>query len=200
MPRRAFALGCAAVASAWALSGCAAGASPEQGAPFPAQLGFWFEPARCIGCASCAAACQEASGTPDGATPRRRVFLYRFADGRERFLSYSCMHCGTPVCAEVCPAGAITKGGGGAVTVDKGRCIGCRYCREACPFHVPNYLASGMDKCDLCLGAGVSLGNVPYCVLACPTHALHYGTLGELAAASGARPMDAPGDPSFILT
>ena len=169
-------------------------------APPDLHYGFWFETARCIGCTSCVAACREQNGLPEDAPARRHVLLYRFRDGRERYLSYSCMHCAEPACVRVCPARAISKGEGGAVLVNKDCCIGCKYCHQACPFHVPEYLPEGMDKCDLCLGAGISLGDAPACVALCPTRALHYGTLSELSREAGTDPLDAPGSPSFIVT
>ena len=199
--RRALLAACGAAMTACTLGGC--GEVPSKagaGTPSDLRFAFWFETSRCIACASCVAACREKSGTPEGARARRHVLLYRFADGRERFLSYSCMHCEEPACVRVCPAGAISKGESGAVLADKDRCIGCKYCHQACPFHVPEYLPEGMDKCDLCLGAGVPLGDAPACVAACPTRALHYGTLPELIRQSGTNPMNAPGGPSFIVT
>ena len=92
------------------------------------------------------------------------------------------MHCANPGCASVCPAGAIAKRPeDGIVVVDKSKCIGCHYCFMACPFGVPQYTDEGMDKCDCCIGNGVTPGDTPHCVLACPTQALQFGELGDLS-------------------
>lgn len=109
---------------------------------------------------------------------------YTTANGQKVYVSTSCMHCEDPACATVCPARAITKGEGGVVTVDHDRCIGCKYCYQACPFGVPHYTSAGMDKCDLCLEAGVALGEAPNCVQACKFRALHFGTIDDLVAGS----------------
>ncbi len=69
----------------------------------------------------------------------------------------------------------------GIVVVDKSKCIGCHYCFMACPFGVPQYTDEGMDKCDCCIGNGVTPGDTPHCVLACPTQALQFGELGDLS-------------------
>lgn len=111
------------------------------------------------------------------------------------------MHCADPSCAQACPAAAIEKGGGGIVAVNPDRCIGCKYCYQACPFEVPHYTDQGMDKCDCCRSIGVSLGDTPRCVDACKFKALHYGPLDQLMEASNgnAKPLEAPTGPSLLL-
>ena len=134
----------------------------------------------------------------------KRQVAYRFERGRLRFVSLSCMHCAQPACLAACPAGAIGKRADGIVVVDQGRCIGCRYCHEACPFGTPHYTPQGMDKYDGCLGAGVEPGREPYCVQACPADALHFGELEEMRpqaeAADATDLLEAPTGPSFFLT
>ena len=49
------------------------------------------------------------------------------------------MHCEEPTCASVCPVKALHKTELGPVVYDETRCIGCRYCMQACPFQVPSY-------------------------------------------------------------
>lgn len=87
------------------------------------------------------------------------------------------------------------------VTVDKKKCIGCKYCHQACPYGVPHYDEEGMDKCDCCLGSGVKLGDAPHCVDACHYDALHYGPVDELMAAYGdrAKRIAGPTQPSAWL-
>ncbi|NLF15511.1 MAG: 4Fe-4S dicluster domain-containing protein, partial [Anaerolineaceae bacterium] len=105
-----------------------------------------------------------------------------FPDVTRTFVSMSCLHCGDPACASVCPTGAITKRAeDGIVVVDQDKCIGCHYCFYACPFGVPQYGPDGkMYKCDFCLDR-LEEGKEPACVATCPTGALHSGTMEELA-------------------
>ena len=198
--RRAFALGCASCIVVPALSACENHQDTSSVDEDPVQYGFLLRIDRCIGCASCVAACRDTSGTPDGAPSRRHVLLYSFADGTERHISYSCMHCAEPACVAVCPAGAISKGTGGVVLVNRERCIGCKFCHQACPFQIPGYTSEGMDKCDCCTGAGVKLGDAPACVSTCPTRALGFGKMETLLEVPGARMIDAPGKPSFATS
>ena len=64
------------------------------------------------------------------------------------------MHCENPTCVSVCPVGAFTKTDFGPVLYDESKCIGCRYCMQACPFQVPTYTwnetAPRVRKCIFC--------------------------------------------------
>lgn len=181
--------------------GAQLGASSQGGAASVKQYGFLVDTERCVNCQSCVAACREANGTPENVESRRKVVQRENASGERIFVSTGCMHCEDPACMTVCPAGAISKGDGGVVVVDGDRCIGCKYCYQACPFGVPHYAEWGMDKCDCCLGNGVPLGSTPHCVSACKFRALHYGPLDELQAASGerAKHVQCSTGPSYLL-
>jgi anaerobic dimethyl sulfoxide reductase subunit B (iron-sulfur subunit) len=91
------------------------------------------------------------------------------------------MHCEQPICVEVCPTKAMTKGSDGIVLIDAGRCIGCRYCEWACPYGAPQFDESSgtMTKCDLCADH-LAVDNAPACVSACQMRVLDYGDIGEL--------------------
>ena len=106
---------------AWAQD---AGESGGNAADKGAQYGFLIKARNCVDCGECVKACRLWSRTPASAEARRKVVPYVTKSGKEAYLSTSCMHCETPSCAAVCPAGAITKGDGGVVTVNKERCIG----------------------------------------------------------------------------
>lgn len=165
-----------------------------------AQYGFLMNASRCINCEKCVEACRLWSRTPGSRPARRRIESYVSPSGKELFVSMSCMHCEKPSCAEVCPAGAISKGPGGIVVVDDELCIGCKYCYQACPFEAPQYDEVGMDKCDCCLGAGVTPGELPHCVRACKTQALRFGELDDLLALSErVRRIGGPTEPSCVL-
>ena len=87
-----------------------------------AQFGFLLKVKNCVDCGECVKACRLWSRTPDSAEARRTVAPYITPAGRKVFVSTSCMHCAVPACVSVCPAGAIKKGDGGVVAVDKDRC------------------------------------------------------------------------------
>jgi anaerobic dimethyl sulfoxide reductase subunit B (iron-sulfur subunit) len=98
------------------------------------------------------------------------------------YLALSCGHCEHPACAEVCPRHCIDRDEEtGAVISDKGRCIACGRCREACPYGAPQFYtgpgtavsngAAPMVKCDLCIER-IKAGLKPACVAACRVRAL----------------------------
>ena len=143
---------------------------------------------RCTGCERCVDACVERQGldpleaqidrliSGDGLSERRLVSVPGVADGR--FARLSCMHCLEPSCVSACLVGGITKTPEGPVVYDPEKCIGCRYCMLACPFHIPRYewgeQVPFMVKCDMCADRQAQ-GLVPACVEACPNEALRFG-------------------------
>jgi formate dehydrogenase iron-sulfur subunit len=94
-----------------------------------------------------------------------------------------CMHCNDPACVSVCLVGAITKSSTGAVVYDADKCIGCRYCMQACPHGIPRYewgsTQPRIRKCNLCEDR-VKDGKLPACVEVCPTEASMYGRMDQL--------------------
>jgi Fe-S-cluster-containing dehydrogenase component len=116
-----------------------------------------------------------------------------YPDLQSGTMVYHCMHCGHPDCLSACPVGAYTKRLDGPVEYDGDKCIGCRYCMNACPFGVPHFdydkgIIEGafIDKCSFCLQR-VDNGLEPACVATCPTDALEYGEREELLAKAHAR-------------
>ena len=148
------------------------------------QYGFDFETDKCVQCHACEIACKGLHNTEPGIKWRRVVGIWRgnYPDPVSRTVSLSCMHCGEPACEAVCPTGAISKRvEDGIVMVDQNKCIGCRTCFLACPFGVPQYGADGkMQKCDLCADR-LMQGKDPACVATCPSDALHFGPMDQLA-------------------
>jgi len=142
----------------------------------------------CTGWERCVAACVDAAGMDavradvDRATVRDGLSAYRLSsvlaiDGG-RFARKSCMHCLDPSCVAACLVGGITKTPEGPVVYDPGKCIGCRYCMLACPFHVPRYewdkTIPFMRKCNMCFDR-IRDGRQPACVEACPQEAIIFG-------------------------
>lgn len=167
--------------------------------PYAGRVGFLVKPHNCLNCQACVEACRKFNKTPESRPARRHITKYE-KDGEALFVSTSCMHCEEPACASVCPAGAIKKAEDGVVYVDKDRCIGCKYCYQACPFGVPTYSSAAMDKCDCCTLGGTRPGNAPRCAEACKFGALHFGTVDELLAqCPDAKVVEASTKPSFYF-
>jgi len=139
---------------------------------------------RCIGCQSCVLACKELHAFPD--KPEKDLSPTALTIVREshgKFIRRFCMHCQDPTCASACPVGALKKTDAGPVVYLADRCIGCRYCLQACPFQVPRYewdrLVPFVKKCDMC-AARLAKGQVPACVEACPVQASQFGDRDEM--------------------
>jgi Fe-S-cluster-containing dehydrogenase component len=87
----------------------------------------------------------------------------------------------------VCPTGASYKRAeDGIVLVDPTKCMGCNYCAWACPYGARELDEDQgvMKKCTLCVDriydqALPEAERQPACVLACPTHARHFGDFAD---------------------
>jgi menaquinone reductase, iron-sulfur cluster-binding subunit len=103
---------------------------------------------KCTGCGACGVACSAENNIAfrTDETDKLRtgtwMRLYRLNNGqpfpktRVAYLPRPCMHCQhhTP-CVSVCPVNATTIDEKGVVSQIYPRCIGCRYCVAACPYH-----------------------------------------------------------------
>ena len=212
LTRASFVAGAVALSSAALISAHGRAQAAEAGdtdevayrwGSYGTQMGFWIETANCVDCGTCAHKCNRANNIPEGQAPRRRIVESVTSKGIKVYVSTSCMHCLDPSCMAVCPAGAITKRDkDGAVVVDHKRCIGCKYCFQACPFSVPRYNDQGMYKCDFCIENGTYPKADPACVQACPHDALHFGPISALIEQLGdkAVPLTGITGPSVLLS
>lgn len=133
----------------------------------------------CIGCNSCQDACKTANKLPSGEEKSLSSTAYTALEEHDGvYVRRMCQHCVEPTCASVCPVGAFTKTPEGPVLYDEDKCIGCRYCMQACPFQVPRYEWSStyprVQKCVFC-HSRLSQGLQPACAEACPTGATKFG-------------------------
>lgn len=155
------------------------------------QHAFLFDATRCIDCRACMVACSVENTIEMDKT---RIWVAgvgikgKFPDLKRASFVYHCMHCAEPDCLSACPVGAYTKRPDGPVIYDKDKCIGCRYCMNACPFSVPHFdydkgVIEGafIDKCTFC-PQRIDVGQEPACIATCPTDALEYGERDDLLA------------------
>ncbi len=166
------------------------------------RWGYAVDTTRCIGCNACMRGCRAENGVPKGVF---RTWVERYEiDARDRvyvdaathddfvfqpsgvkaekafFVPKLCNHCEKSVCNQVCPVGAAYRTDDGVVLVDQGRCIGCAYCVQACPYgsRFINPKTHMADKCTLCYHR-ITKGLLPACVQACPREARLFGDLAD---------------------
>jgi formate dehydrogenase iron-sulfur subunit len=149
-----------------------------------------YDSTLCIGCKACEAACAERWGLPynDKIAAEARISAHKLTTIEthgEHFSRKLCMNCEQPACASVCPVGALQKTALGPVIYDAEKCMGCRYCMQACPFQVPSYEWDArlpkMRKCNMCFEQQ-SAGKPTACTEACPVGATTGGEREELIA------------------
>ena len=112
-----------------------------------------YDSTLCIGCKACEGACAERWGLPydDKIAAEEKISAHKLTAVEthgERFSRRLCMNCAQPACASVCPVGALQKTALGPVVYDADKCMGCRYCMQACPFQVPSYEWSAAAAAD----------------------------------------------------
>lgn len=115
---------------------------------FTIRWGMVIDLDKCTGCGACMVACQAENNVrieTDASNKLRTMawmLVYEMSNGKPfpdhdvAYLPRPCMQCGNPSCASVCPVIATDKNEeGGIVSQVYPRCIGCRYCMAACPYH-----------------------------------------------------------------
>jgi formate dehydrogenase iron-sulfur subunit len=138
----------------------------------------------CVGCNACQDACKAQNKLREGKEDTLSATAYTALEEHDGvFVRRMCQHCEEPTCASVCPVGAFTKTPEGAVLYDEDKCIGCRYCMQACPFQVPRYEWTStkprVQKCRLCYDR-VKQGIQTACAEACPAGATKFGNRDDL--------------------
>jgi Fe-S-cluster-containing dehydrogenase component len=92
-----------------------------------------------------------------------------------------CQHCEDAPCVSVCPTGASYINNEGIVLVDRERCIGCKYCMTACPYHarIQDHETGEVEKCRFCVWHDDGSVPTPACVDTCVTNARIFGDLDD---------------------
>ena len=161
-----------------------------------------YDSTMCVGCRECERACATRWSHPydDKIASEEKISAHKFVAIQTRGDKYSrrsCMHCVEPTCASVCPVGAMQKTALGPVVYDETKCIGCRYCMQACPFQVPTYEWTArlprVRKCSMCADRQAK-GLLTACAEACPTGATKCGDRDELIAEAKKRLADKPAE------
>ncbi len=113
------------------------------------RFGMVIDLDRCTGCGACMIACAVENNVPParsdtnertGITPMRLFKMDNggsFPEYRSVYVPMSCQQCEnhTP-CVSVCPQNAVELDPEtGVVSQIPERCLGCRYCMAACPYH-----------------------------------------------------------------
>ena len=170
----------------------------------------------CIGCKRCMSACKRwnrlrverdelITDRETDLSGNNYVVVNLRDDARNRthgtYIHWACQHCIKPACVGVCPVTAITKLPEGPVVINEKKCIGCRYCFQACPYKVPrfDFEKRVTRKCHMCYNRMPLLNYLkPACVAACPVGALYFD-YKQLVIREAKRRVQQRGGSSYLM-
>jgi molybdopterin-containing oxidoreductase family iron-sulfur binding subunit len=178
------------------------------------QWGMVIDLDRCTGCEACVVACHaenNISTVGDDQAGRGRakhwIRVERYYEGdypdlAVKFMPVMCQQCGEAPCEPVCPTFASYRTEEGLNGQVYNRCIGTRYCANACPYNVRffNWYNPVWDKpLDLQLNPDVSLRGVG--VMEKCTFCVQRIKAGEIQAEAEKRPLkDGEIQPACVQT
>ncbi|MCF0252753.1 MAG: 4Fe-4S binding protein [Duodenibacillus sp.] len=171
------------------LGGCTTGGKDAASAGRPHYV-MVFDQNKCVGCGDCKKACNETNKLPKGVSRLLLELSNSTLQGKgyqkdRKYIRVSCQQCQNAPCVKVCPTGAAHYDAKtGIVTMDRSKCVGCKYCIVACPYNV-RYINSETkvaDNCNFCLDTRLSKNQEPGCVEACKYNALVFGDINDKAS------------------
>ena len=110
------------------------------------RWGMTIDMDKCTACEACVVACAAENNQPlgnreDAAMGRviRWIQILPVTEGefpapKQQLMPMPCQQCDQPPCTKVCPVYATFRSKEGIVGQVYARCIGCRYCVNACPY------------------------------------------------------------------
>ncbi len=135
---------------------------------------LFINPEKCVGCNACMMACCLQQGKT--ISPVNSMILPVKLRKLVINIPVVCRQCVKPLCADVCPTGAISRDETtGAMVVDRDLCIACWMCVIACPLggiSLDTKMGTAV-KCNLC-------GGDPLCARFCTYGAIEYLTEEEV--------------------
>lgn len=117
-------------------------AEGDGGSTLPHRWGMAIDLDICTGSGACVAACHIENNVPfsnddprtEGTELNWITLVQIEEDGGTSLVPMPCMQCEHPACVRVCPVNATYQTEDGIVAQIWDRCIGCRYCQNACPY------------------------------------------------------------------
>jgi Fe-S-cluster-containing dehydrogenase component len=146
------------------------------------RFGIAIDTTKCVGCHSCRVACQNQQGLDSNQSFNwiKELDAGKSPSYGKEYVPLQCNHCENAPCQRVCPTGAIYTSPEGVVLIHRHRCVGCKYCIQACPYRVR--IIDEHDgvsvKCWMCNDL-VKSGGEPACVTTCPTGVRIFGDLDD---------------------
>lgn len=156
---------------------------------------------RCTGCRGCQVACKQWNELPATKTVQSGSYqnppnmdgdtykIVRFFEGKTaenkpywNFVSDMCRHCIDAPCAFATEEGVIvTKQSGAVIFTDTITLDDYDAVYGACPYGIPqqNEQKGLLTKCTMCYGR-IEEGQLPSCVLSCPTGAMIFGDRDDI--------------------
>src|SRR3989338_369519 len=109
------------------------------------KFGMVIDLEKCTACQACVVACAVENNLPPGNindAQMNRIIrwlkILPISDAKSgifkmTLIPFTCQQCSRPPCTYVCPVSATYKNPDGIIAQVYWRCIGCRYCVDACP-------------------------------------------------------------------